>query len=276
MSRDRKPKGRVVKETMGNIPDDLYLHLKRLYLTAGKDSMRACAKGKPYEPVERETMEEAFLSRFSQDSRRDDLNLGKCMHCLLNRKCFMGPTGCRFIDRKVPVHQLAFKVIRWDSRNYVYYTYDCGWIADSGGVVNDDDVAAMPDEITDRICFNSEMRIVPIAPFSCVRNQYRAVPKRGERRIDFINRINGVAARIQEELKDKRKDVKAALRSIVKASGHEDELKIKYGNDIMFLVSDWWPDMTPDEILDMYSPDSRITPLVFAENRRKYEKGVEP
>ena len=275
MSRDRKPKDKVVKETMGNIPDDLYLYLKRLYLTAGKDSMRACAKGRPYNPVEYETLEEAFLYRFSQDSRRDDLNLSKCMHCLLNRKCFMGPTGCRFIDRKVPIHQLAFKVVLWVDRHCEKYVYDCGWIVDSRGV-EDDDVAVMPDEITDRIDFNSEMRIVPIAPFSCVRNQYRAVPKRGEKRFEFINRINGVVTRIQEELKDRRKDVKAALRSIVRASGHEDELKTKYGNDIMFMVSDWWPDMTPDEILDMYSPDGKVTPLVFAENRRKYEKGVEP
>lgn len=270
MPREKQSSNVWIETPVGSIDRELYIYMKRLYLTAGRQATRAFSEGKAYTPVGEETLMDAFLLEFSQDDRRDDVHLGKCMHCMFNKRCRFAPGGCHFIDRETPVHRIAFVVKDRSRSRDELARYDCGWM--SVGGIRDDSVSVMPDSFDYSI--PADTNVVFIRPFSSGWSPYRAIPKRGETYGTFKKRIEAIASVIQEELSSRRPNEKESLRRIIVKCGHEKELHEKYGDDIMFMVTDWWPDMSPAEIIGMYSREDKVDAETFMNNRRRIEKDL--
>lgn len=208
------------------------------------------------------------MLRFKDDRVRTDVGTGKCLHCLFRRNCGLSPSACAFLDGGLPVRKLAFVVFDTLKRERIY-EYDCGWVSENGEL---NDTAVMPDEID--VMMGPGRTAWAITPFSLGRSPFRAVPRRGETREAFDRRVSAVVEKVRT-MDDHGKPL-TRLRRLFTKLGKDGELHDNYCDDVMFMAGDYWPGMSPEEILAMYtSSGCDVTPREYLSNRRRLEAANE-
>lgn len=231
-------------------------------------------KPEPVDGLKRKDTLYLILDEFSRDCRRDDVGTSKCMHCLFNRHCYLCPNCCCFIDDRTPVHRLSFYVYNKSiAESRPEFVYDCGWLVPYGGSPNNDTLPVMPDEITDLLTLDDKYIISLTAPFNMRFSPFHAVPKKTETYGRMMERVMSVIRILEnDELKDL--DVDKKIKKIIQLSGHTEELKTTYGDDLDFFLEDYWPGQTKEEIVKVYFKPKEVTIEEYMKSRRKLEKEV--
>lgn len=246
--------------------------MKRLLLTMGDKAVRNFVMR---HKTDADYLFDAFMQKYISDSNREDIFLSKCMHCFFKRACMKTPNFCSFIDERTPIHQLAFNVITRNSRRFIL-AYDCGWIIrnNNGDRKMMPENAVMPDEFSD-VMF-PEYQVKAFRPFSLNLSRCRAVPKRGESYDAFKKRIDAVIEKFKKETATTSMTLRQKMMLIIKSTGHEEELKNIYEGNLEFLLSDWWPDMSMQEIVNLYEKKSdEVSMDDFIKNRKRIEQELE-
>lgn len=244
--------------------------MKRLLLTAGMGSLRGYLNRKP-EPWKGMTRQEILgrmIVRFKEDSNRDDVGTGKCMHCIFRRDCTRVPNNCPFIDDRTPMHVISFAVYECAEE---VVKYDCGWLVFPGG----EKVSVKPADLGQYIRLTENSAIGKREPFSMGICLHRAVPRPGETFENYARRVNEAFDRLQESLENKDIPLEKKMRGIIRAAGKESDLKELYEDDMGFFVSDYWPGKTMQEVVNMYTNTENASDIDYLVKRRALENEVE-
>lgn len=253
------------------LTDEQYLFVKRETISGG---MAACALalakvlGKKRDYIG--NAREGFLWRLCNDDRRDDVHLGKCMHCMFNRHCNSMPPSCAYIDSRVRRFATSFKIWefhgQWEgSDKQLKMVYDCGWAMVDGKVFSPD--AKRLSDFEWPIVIEPRMTLERCRPFRGGLCQHHIMPNRGESyeayRARVIRYKDEIAKMVNNHTKD---DIELQLRRIINKLGQHDVLMGDYGGDVRFMVADYWPKKTMEQVVAMYAGGS----VPVAEDDFKY------
>lgn len=246
------------------IKEDVFLHAKRLALTAGSTTALAYLRMKGL-PDTSDTDDE-FLMRLAQSCNRDDLKMSKCAHCAFRKKCCGTPVGCRSaIDDRTPIWKVAFTFYAATgrlSRDWKWITcYDRGWAKYSDGEIrqvslSDMDLFPVCSNLTSDVFINYDgIRITRVRPCELDLVKCGVLPLKGETYEGYLARIEEIKQTIAS--KDRKKEdtgrpVEERLHAIFVGIGQGDALTSLYGNDAVAMARDYFPGMKPEEIANQY------------------------
>ena len=237
------------------ITEEQYLFVKREIISGGVSACRG-ALAKLSCGFDEEA-QKLVLGRLAKDSRRDDVHLGKCMHCMFNKRCNSLPPLCAYIDSRIRRYTTSFKVweyqTQWESsERKLLMVYDCGW-AMYGGKIFSPEAKKLSDyewPFTIEPTFMLE-RCRPFKGGLCL---HHIMPNRGEDYAAYKVRVDRYKSEIANMVQQHNTDTQELqMRRIINKLGQHDVLMSDYGGDVRFMLADYWPKKTMEQVIAMYA-----------------------
>ena len=246
------------------IPDDIYIQAKRTALTAGitPAELYLCRKFNKTRS-DNSGLLASFYKRLEADSNRDDIKLGKCMHCIFRKSCTFYPNArCPHMDDRFRKLGTTFKIIAEDLTEKVLY--DCGWVRYEGKTPRNIFRKALElPPITRR------MRVEIMTPFSGGLTKNHILPNKLEIYERYCKRVKRYEEEIHEALSNNDKSVEENFKMIINKIGQHDTLMNDYGGSLELMLQDYWPYQTMREVVDLYTHGTAIPIKEFIDKAKK-------
>jgi len=246
------------------IPDDIYLQAKRTVISVGVTCAAAYLRRKLGEKkLTTQQVSDAFCFRLMNDTNRDDVKLGKCLHCIFRHHCSLYPNMsiCHPIDDRFRKCGTSFNIY---VNGELKVRYDCGWIQIDGKT---------PQNIFKKMpelpAMTQGTNVEIIAPFTGGLTLNHVLPNKKEIYDRYKKRVKRYEDEIRAELTNSKESPDKKLLAIINKIGQHDILMNDYGGDVMLMVADYWPYKTIEEVICEYTNGTALPLNKFFEKAKQ-------
>ena len=246
------------------IPDNIYLQAKRILFTGGATSAsnyicRLCGEL----PEEKVDFVRSFYMRLSNDNNRDDIKLGKCLHCIFRNGCnYYQNAKCPHIDDRFRKLATSFRILAEDQTETVLY--DCGWVRYDGKTPRNIFRKSLTLPPITRL-----MRVEVLPPFSGGLIKNHILPNKQEIYERYCKRVKRYETELQEALRNSTETIETKFKAIINKIGQHDVLINDYGGNLELMRQDYWPYQTMGEVVEIYTHGVTIPISEFINKARE-------